>query len=73
MNTPQISRAEVEARRKEDTVEAAVNAVMEQGPMRERMRRGSAPAPASPSRNEDGKSFFTFGNSIGEDGAPLSP
>ncbi|RYX84246.1 hypothetical protein EON83_11160 [bacterium] len=73
MNIPQISRAEVEARRKEDTVDAAVGAVMEQMPMRERMRRGTAPAPAAPSRNNEGEAYFTFGNSFDDEGSPLAP
>lgn len=71
---PDISRAEVEARRREETIEAAAQWAVESGPMRARLLRGGTPNPAPPSTNENGARYFTFGNALDdENGVPLAP
>jgi hypothetical protein len=72
-NIPEISKAEVEARRKDETIEAAVVAVLSQGATRSAMMRGQSPDAGQPERAPDGRAYFRFGQAFPSEGALLMP
>ncbi len=64
-----ISRDENEARRSEDTVERAVNTMLDEGAARAAIRQGGSPSVPAPMKNAEGEPFFLFGEAlVDEDG-----